>query len=141
MLEYRDYNQLVCRCWLRMYPRGRQLVAVATDLTFRLNNGASVTNAIEFVAREICEQFRVRPQDLALIEHYDWRGRDNAAGLGKYAEHFHLVNLRGGRRRGFTDPEWRRLSKSKVEALIGVPLSDWRIEAGWFGDPAFRPEE
>ena len=130
MLEYEDYNQLVCRCWLRMYPRGRRLVAIATDLTYSLSMGASITNAIERVAREVCERFRIRPRDLVLIEHYDWRGTENAPGLGERAEHFDLVDLRWDRKKGrFTDPEWRRLSKSEVEALIGVPLGDWHTEA------------
>ena len=130
MLEYEDYNQLVCRCWLRNYPRGDRLVAIATDLTYRLSEGASITNALESVAREICERFRIRPQDLVMIEHYNWRGAENADGLGENAEHFYFATLRWcGTKRGFESPQWLRLSKSKVEDLIGTPLSDWYTEA------------
>lgn len=130
MLEYEDYNQLVCRCWLRTYPRGDRLVAIATDLTYRLSEGASITNAIELVAREICERFQIRPRDLVMVEHYNWRGMENAPGLGKNAEHFYFVDLRWcGRKRGFESPKWLRLSKDKVEELIGTPLSDWYTEA------------
>ena len=130
MLEYEDYNQIVCRCWLRTYPRGDRLVAIATDLTYRLSEGASITNAIELVAREICERFQIRPRDLVMIEHYNWRGTENADCLGKNAEHYYFADLRwGGRKRGFESPKWLRLSKDKVESLIGTPLSDWYTEA------------
>jgi|SRR5208283_359130 len=130
ILPYEDYNQKICFCWLRMYPRGGQLVAIATDLTYRLSTGASITNAIEWVAREICEQPRIRPRDLILIEHYDWRDTEAAAGLGEDAEHFDFVELRWRRRTGeFIDPEWLRLSKSNVEVLTGRPLGDWFTKA------------
>lgn len=133
MLEYEDYNQTLCRCWLRTYARGDRLVAIATDLTYRLNWGASITNAIEIVAREICERFRIRPQDLVMIEHYNWRGTENADGLGENAEHFYFADLLWCRRgKEFTSPKWLRLSQSKVEELIGTPLSDWYTEAVTF---------
>ena len=113
-----------------MYPGGRRLVAIATDLTYSLSTGASITNAIALVAREVCERFRIRPRDLVLIEHYDWRGTENASCLSERAEHFDLENLRWDRRKGrFTGPEWLRLSKSEAEALIGAPLGDWHTEA------------
>ena len=130
ILEYEDYNQKICPCWLRMFPRGSRIVVIATDLTYRLSDGASITNAIEVVAREICEQFRIRPRDLILIEHYDWTGTEAAAGLGDDAEHFDLVELRWRRRRRvFIDPQWLRLSRSNVEVLTGCPLGDWCTEA------------
>jgi hypothetical protein len=47
MMEYEDYNQRVCRCWLRMYPRGRRVVAIATDLTYRISTGASMTTSVD----------------------------------------------------------------------------------------------
>ncbi len=123
ILPYVDYNPKICFCWLRMYPRGDRVVVIATDHTLRLSTGASITNAIELVASEICEQHGIRPRDLILIEHYDWRGTEAAAGLGDDAEHFDLVELRWRRRtKEFIDPQWLRLSRSNVEVLIGCPL-------------------
>jgi len=130
MLEYEDYNQKICRCWLRTYLRGDRLVAIATDLSCRLSYGASVENAIELVAREICERFQIRPQDLVMIEHFNWRGTDFCPLQDERAEHYDFVDLRWCRRkREFESPKWLRLSKDKVESLIGTPLSDWYTEA------------
>lgn len=35
------------------------------------NPGQSITNAIEHIAFQLCEQFEINPQKLILIEHYD----------------------------------------------------------------------
>jgi hypothetical protein len=129
MLEYEDYNQKTVRCWLRMYPRGRCVVAIATDLTYRLHSGSSITNTIETVAAEICRQFQISPWDLVLIEHYDLRGEENAIGL-RHPERFDLVELQWDRRSGeVCDPQWKRLSLEEVERVTGCfQLRDWCTE-------------
>ena len=35
------------------------------------NPGHSVTNAIEYIALQLCEQLDIEPQKLILLEHYD----------------------------------------------------------------------
>ncbi len=130
MLEYEDYNQKTVRCWLRMYRRGRRVVVIATDLTYRLHSGSSITNTIKTVAVEICRQFQIAPWDLVLVEHYDFRGEECAIGL-EYSEQFDMVELQWDRRRKeFCDPQWKRLSLGEVEKVTGCfPFGDWCTEA------------
>lgn len=128
ILEYEDYNQFVCPYWLRLYPRGNRVVAIATDLTVRLSRGATVTNAIDRVARAICERFRIRGRDLILVEHQDHR--ESWKDYLNEGEYFHFVELRFyGKTGRFAGPQWVKLCKSQVEALIGASLTDWSIEA------------
>jgi hypothetical protein len=72
-----------------------RIVAITTDLTHRLSEGASTTNAIELVAREICERFQIRPRDLVMIKHCNWRGTENALPQDENAEHFEFVDCAG----------------------------------------------
>ena len=130
MLGYEEHNQKTVRCWLRIYPRGRRVVVIATDMTSKLHTGASITNTIETVAFEICQQFQIAPHDLVLVEHYDRRDEYSAAGLGDYAKHFDIVELQWDRRaKEFYQPQWHRLSLMDVERVIGrSPLGDWCTE-------------
>lgn len=130
MLEYQEYNQKAVRCWLRLYPRGRRVVAIATDLTGRLHYGASITNSIEIVAFEICLQFRIAPRDLVLVEHYDRRDESGSSGFGRAPEHFDMVELEWDRRgKEFRKPLWHRVSLTTVERMTGCsPLGDWCTE-------------
>lgn len=130
MLEYQDDNQHMGCCWLRLYPRGQRLVAIATDLTSRLHYGASITNMVETVALEICRQFRVAPKDLVLIEHYDRRGEPDCSAFGRDPQEFDIVNLDWDRRgKEFRHPIWHRLSLHDVERITGCArLEDWSTE-------------
>jgi len=142
LFHYEDYNGQEGMCWLRMYQgRDDRVIAVATDLTFRLNSACSVTNSIEKIAFEILGQFNLALSDLVLIEHYDWRGLPPDRGLGNDAEHFDLVELRWNRRKNqFFDPRWTRIPKTEVEELIQTGLRDDRLEVmlrtDWRRDPA-----
>lgn len=127
---YIEYNARIGVCWLRLYwstPKQR-FVALATDLTSRLHHAASLTKAIELVATEIAARFDYMPWEFQLIEHYDWRGM-RSAGMGDYAEHFHLVDLEWNeQQREFHTPHWKLISREDVSQLIDGSLQDECLE-------------
>lgn len=129
--HYIEYDAKVGVCWLRLYrpADGQKIIAVATDLTCRLHYAASLTNAIEIVATEIAARFDYMPWEFQLIEHYDWRGTRSGAGMGDYAEHFHLVDLEWNeQQREFHTPHWKLISREDVAQLIDGSLQDECLE-------------
>ena len=93
--------------------------------------GLSMTNGIEVIAAEVCRKYGLSPRQTILIEHYDDRGRGYSARLPGRVDGekfccvlFERMQAVEGEQGAFRlkRPEWRRLSKEKVEALIGAPL-------------------
>lgn len=122
--EYPGYFHKPAHCQLEVYRRESgegYIVVIATELA--ANDGASITNASESLAVQICKNFSLpHPQKLILIEHY-------------YAdsvlpESYSLVRFQNIRRVQtnrdvkfvFEGRSWLPLEKSELERLIGGTL-------------------
>ncbi|MDO8613275.1 MAG: hypothetical protein Q7R32_10715 [Dehalococcoidia bacterium] len=67
------------------------------------NPGQSITNSIEHIATQLCDQFDIEPEMLVLIEHYDtWYARETEWDIVEFG--------RRSRESGFADPAWHPLS-------------------------------
>lgn len=74
------------------------------------NPGMSVTNAIEYVALQVCEQYRIDPHKLVWIEHYD-------TSFAKELE-WDLVTFEKIPPKGIFDgPNWKPMTATDWEAL------------------------
>ena len=73
-------------------------------------HGASITNEAEHLATLVCKRFSINPRRLLWIEHYP---KDGAV-----KETFDLVSFEIAGET-FTDPEWERLPRETVDALVG----------------------
>jgi hypothetical protein len=81
------------------------------------NPGMSTTNAIEYIALQLCEQLEIEPELLVLIEHYDTWFADE--------EEWNLVQFKQrSMTEGFAEPSWHPLS-----------AADWAI---WGMRPRLR---
>ena len=95
-------------CRLRIYETPEQAVVIATELPE--NTGTSITNAAEYLATMVVEQYELRPHTLVWIEHYP-ACRD-------LPETFALVHLTWDGQR-FHTPRWRRLAPADLALLRG----------------------
>lgn len=124
--RYTDYNGNNGVCWLQLY-RSKEMqnyVAVATDLMYRMNFAASVTDFVEIVT-EIVTRFDLEPWEIVLIGHHDWRGTSSTARPGNRAHTFDHVKLqRHAQDNKFVDPVWARMSEQQVEDLLEGSLED-----------------
>ena len=97
------------------------MVVLATDL----DQGVSVTNAVEDIAVQVCLRYRLHPDQVTFVEHYDDRAKNihPRAGLRRTnGESFDLVSFPDRREYDFGTPRWRPATKAEVEALIGGEL-------------------
>ncbi|HET6842898.1 MAG TPA: hypothetical protein VFK06_14670 [Candidatus Angelobacter sp.] len=112
--HYTDYNGNNGVCWLQLYRSNdlQNYVAVATDLTGRINFAASVTDFVEIIATEMVTRFDLEPREIVLIGHQYWRGTSSAAGPGNRAHTFDHVKLHWhAQDNKFVDPVWARMSQ------------------------------
>ncbi|MFL5802189.1 MAG: hypothetical protein ACJ8CR_10675 [Roseiflexaceae bacterium] len=73
------------------------------------NPGNSVTNSVEYIAIQVCEQYRIDPQNLIWIEHYDtW--------YDKYDEWKLVMFNKKPPEDNFADPKWKIMTET-----------DWRF--------------
>lgn len=80
------------------------------------NPGMSVTNAIEYVALQVCEQYEIEPSKLVWIEHYD-------TSFAKESE-WDLVTFEKIPPKGiFDEPHWKPMIVNDWEALGLSPRS------------------
>jgi hypothetical protein len=116
-------------CRIRIYrPAGFPPVVVATELPE--NENTSITNVVEELAVGVLRRYLPdragEPRPFVWVEHYPPRradARDETWDLVTFPDYEPRPFLQGGRwRERFDTPDWRRLSREQVEALIGEPL-------------------
>ena len=118
----------VAVCRIRVYrPAGFPPVVVATQLPENGNLG--ITNAAEELAADVLAGYLPdragEDRPFVWIEHYPPRpdGRREAFDLVTFEHYRPRQEFRGGRwRLAIGAPEWRRVTRLGVEALIGGPL-------------------
>ena len=100
------------RCGLKIIKRPDRHVVIATEL-YEENPGTSVTDFNSRLAALIVKEFSLDPDKLIFIEHCPDRGSKHE----HYRQTFDRVRFRyeGS---CFKDPEWERISRQDVEAII-----------------------
>lgn len=63
-LEYKSVNGQLSYCNINV--KGN--LVIVTEL--RSNPGVSITNAAEIIAEKVCKNFKIKPEELIYIEHY-----------------------------------------------------------------------
>lgn len=114
------------QCRVRVFDVDAAPVVVLSELSS--NEGTSVTNALETVASQVCERYRLDGLDVIWIEHYPDERTPSQRARGErdpiFDEHFSAVNFgtieRSARGWLFRDPRWEPLELRNVERLIGV---------------------
>lgn len=107
---------------LRIFLGEKKTVVVATELNE--NQGTSITNAVEYLAAEVCKDFGIEPSKLVWIEHYE-RDMELPERYDLVTMQFH-DNQRGFR---FVGPKWRPLQAEKVErAIVEKKIADIDVE-------------
>lgn len=107
-------------CRIRWTARRDKVIVVATELPD--NPGASITNRAEHLALQVCRHLEIEPEQLVWVEHYpDQRPAGSRFHNPVLEEHFNLVAFHWDGK-AFTRPQWMRVKKEFVEALIGQSL-------------------
>ena len=74
------------------------------------NPGRSVTNTIEYIAFQLCEQFNINPEQLVLIEHYDtWYCNEDEWNLVSFGKEPPESNFEEPQWRPMVEEDWRSL--------------------------------
>jgi hypothetical protein len=118
--EYPGYFRSKAHCQLDLFIRGggeKFTVAIVTEL--KKNQGLSITNAAEYIAAQLCSDYKIQPYDLILIEHY---GIDRIL-----SERYSLIRFKSSYKDAkgwhFTEPDWFPLEKSEVNRLVGIEVN------------------
>jgi DNA-directed RNA polymerase subunit H (RpoH/RPB5) len=103
--SYKGYYDCDCKCDIQRYSD----LVIATEL--KDNNGTSITNCAEKIAKEICEKYNIKMKDLVWIEHYD-----NST-FSQMREYYDRVFFQIEKNE-FRSPKWIRLTDEEVNELI-----------------------
>lgn len=99
-------------CGLKIVCQPDRHVVIATEL-WDQNPGTSVTNFCAQLAERLCAELALEPDKLVFIEHCPETGSH----LEIYQQTFDRVRFARDER-GFSNPDWTRLSRTEVDALI-----------------------
>ncbi len=116
MNSYFDFKGLwdsPSKCGLRTIHRkdGKTLVII-TEI-YRQNPGTAITDCIASLATQLLTQINASPEDLLFIEH----SPDLRSKLTFYGETFDLVTFSWDGNQ-FSDPDWTRISREEVDAMM-----------------------
>ncbi|OHD71605.1 MAG: hypothetical protein A2W19_15170 [Spirochaetes bacterium RBG_16_49_21] len=101
------------QCGLKIIKNPDRHIVIATEL-YEENPGTSVTDFTGELAALLVKEFSLDPDRIVFVEHCPDRGSK----LEHYKESFDLVRFRRHGSR-FSDPEWERISRQAVDAMIG----------------------
>ncbi len=100
------------RCGLKIVRKPDYCYVIATEL-FTENPGSSITDCNAKLVQSICEEFEIAPDTLYFIEHVP----DKGSKLVFYEESLYHIKLEWNGTK-FENPQWQKLSKEQVNALI-----------------------
>ncbi len=116
MTSYYDFKGLwdsPSRCGLCVVRRNDGKVLVIVTEIYRQNPGTAVTECVTSLATTLMQEHNAGPDDFIFIEH----SPDLRSKLSFYGETFDLVKFRWDGA-AFTDPEWTRVSRDSVDAMM-----------------------
>jgi hypothetical protein len=113
LFAYKAHNRFdgVCRIQYLRIPRAKTVVLCEQ---IDGNPGMSITNAVELIAAQLCDQLAIAPRDLVLIQHY-------------YMEMLldpgwsRVTFTRSASRISFDDPHWKTMSPKDWRSLALKP--------------------
>ena len=102
LIAYKAPNRFdgVCRIQYLRLPR-RRTVVLCEQIDG--NPGMSITNAVEMIAAQLCDQLSIAPRDLVLIQHYDMEMLSDP-GWSR------VIFKRSSSRTSFERPHWETMS-------------------------------
>ncbi len=107
------HNRAISQCWVRVYGHPERATVIWTEIAE--NQGMSVTNAAQYLASQLQEEFTLDPLETIWIEHYGAFSYED----GHRKEEYNLVQLSwNAEDRRYEKPQWSPLDKEKVEYLI-----------------------
>lgn len=119
-------NKGVCR--MRVWLGGRGVTttgatAIVVVSTIEANQGLSIQNGIEFIARKISEMLDILPSRIILFEHWPNHGHYNQyTERWTYPESIDLVTFEWHENQDPGRPSWMRVDPEWVEQLVGEDL-------------------
>jgi len=115
--DYVGYHGCHSRCDLRVFTDETAYLVIATERDD--NPGTSVTNMAEHLAWAVWRYLEC-PAAFTWIEHY--RDRALFGGRPQFKETFDIVTFKRDARGRFFSPDWRPVTKSEIERLVGCPV-------------------
>ena len=109
LFAYKSPNRFdgVCRIERINLPDGR-IVIMCEEVNE--NPGKSITNCIEYLALQVCEQYDIDPKQLVLLTHHDtWYSADNEWMLVNFA--------RIPPENSFQEPSWQEMTEADWRSL------------------------
>ena len=107
--DYHGLSNIPSRCHLRIYGHPDQpVLVVATE--FPDNPGTSITNSLPGLMDDVCAAFDIDPDMLLWVEHYP---------ANVLAEE----SVEGVEFRRDGTPAWVPMSRTRLEELVGEPLT------------------
>lgn len=119
--RYNEEHPIPSTCHLRMVETGGETVVIATELAD--NEGMSITNAYEWLASRITQEYELDPQRTRFIEHYSAASYVGGSIPDTYDEVSFVWNGREAH-----NPQWRRLQGEKLAALQTITAEEPGLE-------------
>lgn len=98
------------------YVRVHRCVVICTEAPD--NDGMSITNAAEIVARSVCYTYHIPIDRLVWIEHYTC----DTLGIGETFDRVEFTITSGYKGYEFSNPKWSTLSKDEALDMLGLPM-------------------
>lgn len=120
LYSYRYWGQ-VPTCHLRLMKTANRHIAIATQVSYPINTGVTVTWGWEHLATQIVEEFQLDPENTLFIEH--WSELKDHLGIIQ-RERLDIVTFTWKRefllwgRKYASDPQWKRMQPQKLLELI-----------------------
>lgn len=106
-------TRIISQCRVKIYGHPERATVIWSEIAE--NQGMSVTNAAEYLASQLQEEFTLDPLETIWIEHYGAFSYED----GHRKEEYSLVQLSWNvDRRRYEKPQWTPLDKIKVDYLI-----------------------
>ena len=110
--EFKGLWDTPSRCGLKIVPKPEITYVIATEL-FHDNPGSSITDCNAKLVQSICDEFVIPYDNIYFIEHVP----DKGSKLVFYEESLYHVKLTWTGSK-FENPQWEKLNKDQVNALI-----------------------
>src|SRR5258708_23620118 len=110
--KFNEEQPVPSHCHLKISKHNDQYIVIATELG--TNEGMSITNAAEFLATKVAQEFDLDPSKTVFIEHYSDESFENMK--SKTEETYNQVTFTWENGEA-SDPQWRRLPKTELTSF------------------------
>ena len=121
LYSYSLYWGQIPTCHLRLVKKDNRHIVIATQVSYPINKGVTVTWGWEDLAAQIVEEFHLDPEKTLFIEHWS---EIQESGKILQRERLDIVGFTWKRqfflwgRKYASDPKWERIQPQKLLKLI-----------------------